>query len=534
MAPVAGQRAALMIDGESLTVADVVAVAREGRPVDLLPHDSLERMTRSASWVQQVVREDRMRVYGVNTGFGHLVRQRIGFEDTRTLSYNVVVSSAAGVDKPFPEDVVRAAMLIRANSLAKGLSGIRPVVVNTLIQMLNAGVTPVVPSKGSVGASGDLAPLAHISMVLCEPPPGKPEDGGMACYRGEILSGREAMARAGIPRIVLEAKEGLALTNGATMTAGIASLAVHDAWNLVRSAEVALAMTLEALCGFTDAFDARPHRARGYPGQQETAANVRKLIEGSGLVNALPDRIQDAYSVRCAPQVLGAVRDALRFITSTVSTEINAAADNPLIFMDLPRENKAISAGNFHGEPLAFAMDLLGIVTAEVASISERRVFRLTNPALSDGLPCMLVTTPGLNSGYMVPHCTAAALVSDNKTLAHPDSVDSIPTSADQEDHVSMCTNAARHATEIVRNSERVVAIEILSATQALDLRPAGTRRSPAADAVHRLVRQRVPPMQEDRSFSAEMEHVAGLVHSGAILSEVAASSGQSAESYFA
>lgn len=524
---------ALVIDGESLSIGDVVAVARGRSKVSLLTQDVVDRMTPSANWVQDVVKKDSLTVYGVNTGFGPLATQRIGAEDTRALSYNVVVACGVGVDEPLPEDVVRAAMLIRANSLVKGFSGVRPVVVDTLIQMINAGVTPFVPAKGSVGASGDLAPLAHIAMVLCETPAGRPDDSGFAFYQSQLLPGREAMARAGIARVVLEAKEGLALTNGATVTAGMACLAAHDAWNLVRNAEVALAMSLEAMLGFTDAFDARPHKVRGHQGQQETASNVRRLVQGSELVNSLPEKIQDAYAMRCAPQVLGAVRDALRFITSTVATEINAASDNPLIFMDLERDNKAISAGNFHGEPLAFAMDFLGIVAAEVASIAERRVFRLTSPALSDGLPAMLVKNPGLNCGYMMPQYTAAALVSDNKTLAHPDSVDSIPTSANQEDHVSMATNAARHAREIIRNSETVVAIEMLSAAQALDLRPPGLRRGKGTEAAHHLIRKNVAVLEEDQSLFNEIRQVTSLVHSGEVVDTVAASAGCTTESFF-
>jgi len=522
----------LALDGENLSIGDMVAVARGAREVSLLSQDVVDRMVPSADWVQDIVKRDTLTVYGVNTGFGPLATERIGPEDTRTLSYNVVVACGVGTDEPLPEEVVRAAMLIRANSLVKGFSGVRPVVVDTLIRMINAGVTPFVPAKGSVGASGDLAPLAHIAMVLCETPAGRADDSGFAFYEGHLLSGREAMARAGIPQVTLEAKEGLALTNGATVTAGMACLAVSDAWNLVRNAEIALAMSLEALLGFTDAFDERPHKARGHRGQMETARNVRSLVEGSELVDSLPAKIQDAYAIRCAPQVLGAVRDALRFIASTVATEINAASDNPLIFMDLERENKAMSAGNFHGEPLAFAMDFLGIVVAEIASIAERRVFRLTSPALSDGLPAMLVKNPGLNCGYMMPQYTAAALVSDNKTLAHPDSVDSIPTSANQEDHVSMGTNAARHAREIIRNSETVVAIEMLSAAQALDLRPLALRRGKGTEAAYRLLRGITATMEEDQSLFNEMRQATALVHSGQLLNVVATSEGCATESF--
>lgn len=524
---------AVILDGESLTIGDVVAVARDGEAVRELDSEQSALMSKSADWVHEMVRHERFVVYGVNTGFGPLARQRISREDTRALSHNVVMACNVGVDDPLPEDVVRAAMLIRANSLVKGYSGVRVEVVNALIRMLNKGVTPVVPAKGSLGASGDLAPLAHIAMVLAEAPDGQTGDGGLAVYEGRVMSGREAMQRAGIPRVVLEAKEGLALTNGATLSAAMACLAVRDAWNLVRNAEVAVALSLEALYGFTDAFTERPHDVRGHQGPKETAYNVRKLVQGSELVDRLPENVQDAYSLRCAPQVLGAVRDALRFVTSTVSVEINGATDNPLIFMDLERDNKVISAGNFHGEPLAFAMDLLGIVVSEIASIAERRVFRLTTPELSNGLPAMLTVDPGLHCGYMMPQYTAAALVSDNKTLAHPDSVDSIPTSANQEDHVSMSANAARHAREIIRNSEKVVAIEMLTAAQALDLRPPELRRGPGTRVAHGVLRQHVERLERDRPFSGDIERVTELVHSGGLLEAIAAEADVLVEEYF-
>ena len=520
------QPPAVTLDGEHLTIEDVVAVARDRRPVGPLPSAVRERMAASAAWVERMVQADDRTVYGVNTGFGPLASERVRREDTRALSYNVVVSCAVGVDDPHPEDVARAAMCIHANGLTKGFSAARPIVAETLIRMLNAGVTPLIPSKGSVGASGDLAPLAHIAMVLCETPAGRPDDSGLARFGGEVLPGHVAMARAGIPRVTLEAKEGLSLTNGTGVTAALACLALHDAWNLVRAAEVVFAVTLDALHGFTDAFDERPHLARAHRGQQETARNIRRLVAGSEMVNSQPQRVQDAYSVRCTPQVLGAVRDALRYVTSVVATEINAATDNPLVFMDLDRENKAMSAGNFHAEPLAFAMDLLGIVAAEVANISDRRIFRLTTPELSNGLPSMLVTQPGLNTGFMVAQCTSAALVSDNKTLAHPDSVDSIPTAANQEDFVSMAPNAARHAREIIRNAEKVVAIELLAAIQALDLRPGNLKRGLASEAVYPLVRERARMMEQDRSLYREMAALSELVHSGALPRAVALRAG--------
>jgi histidine ammonia-lyase len=403
-------------------------------------------------------------------------------------------------------------MLIRANTLAKGYSGVRVEVVETLIKMLNRRVHPIVPEKGSVGASGDLAPLSHMALVLMGE--------GEAFYQGKRMSGKTAMRKAGLEPIRLEAKEGLALNNGTAFTAAIASLLISDAENLVKNAEIALAMSLEALCGIKDAFNEKIHRARRHDGQQRVARNVLNLIEGSKLVDSKPDKVQDAYSLRCAPQVIGAARDALAFIRMVVENEINAATDNPLIFLDLDGENKAISGGNFHGEPLAFAMDLLGIVVAEIGNIAERRIFRLLDRNLNEGLPEMLVKSTGLNSGLMLLQYTAAALVSDNKTLAHPDSVDSIPTCANQEDHVSMSLNAARHAREILWNVERIIAIEMFCAAQALDFREK-EMLGRGTGAAYSKIRQEVSHIEEDRIMHRDIEKIVALIHKGEIVQEV-------------
>lgn len=459
----------LSIDGGSLTIEDVVDVARHGRKVELSPH-AVEQVERCRAWVDEVVGEGKLTVYGLTTGYGSLAEVNIPHDRLEALSRNMIMSHAAGVGPPLDEEVVRATMLVRANTLAKGYSGIRLGTLNTLVEMLNRGVHPVMPEKGSVGASGDLAPLSHLVLAL-----GKDMDGGEAFYRGRRMEAREAMREAGIEQVTLKAKEGLALNNGATVSAALATLALYDSEMLVKNAEIALAMSLEAMRGVSDAFHEKVHAARGHDGQIRCAADVTRLLEGSELIDSTP-RVQDAYSLRCAPQVIGAVRDALAYVRLVLSTEINAATDNPLIFLDLPpsRENKTISCGNFHGEPVALAADMLSMAVAEVGNIAERRTFRLLDNTLSAGLPPMLVEESGLNNGLMMAQYVAAALVSENKTLAHPDSVDSIPTSANQEDHVSMSTNAARHAREVVHNVQQIVGIEMLCAAQALDFRTAG------------------------------------------------------------
>ncbi len=497
------------LDGEQLTIEDVVAVARHGEKVAPLASRVEERMRASYQWVEHTVQEGKTTIYGVNTGFGPLATVSIPPDQTRKLSRNLILSCLAGVGEPLAPEVVRAMMLIRANSLAKGYSGVRPVVVATLIEMLNRGVTPYVPAKGSLGASGDLAPLAHIAVVLTRD--GEAADGGYsgkAWYRGELLSGAEAMRRAGLERLVLEAKEGLALSNGTTFMAAAGALGVYDAEILLEQAEVAAALSLEALLGISAAFHPALHRANNQPGQSATAANLLRLIEGSRLIDSVPQKVQDAYSLRCTPQVLGPVRDTLAFLRARFTGAINAASDNPLIFVDLPGEGpRAVSGGNFHGQGPAMWLDFLAIAVAEIGDISERRTFRLLDPALNGGLPAMLVHSSGLDSGLMIPQYTAAALVSDNKTLAHPDSVDSIPSSANQEDHVSMGANAARHALEVIDNVRHIVAIEMITAAQAIDLRPDGPARlGRGTRAAYHTIRQHVPFMQHDRETTPDIQ----------------------------
>ncbi|MBC8446046.1 MAG: histidine ammonia-lyase [Chloroflexi bacterium] len=513
------------LTGETLTIEDVVAVARHGARVAPLSRTVRDRMQRSRDWVEAAIRQDGKVVYGVNTGFGSLATQQIAPEQTRQLSRNLVLTCVCGIGRPLPVELVRAMMTIRVNMLAKGLSGARPLVAQTLVDMLNAGVTPVVPRKGSLGASGDLAPLAHIAVVMTRDI--EDENGGysgQAWLGDKLLSGAEAMARAGIGRLILEAKEGLALTNGLDFMSAAGAVAVHDAENLVRHAEIAAALSLEALLGLSAAFHPALHAASGQPGQQKTAANIRTLIEGSRLVDSDPGRVQDAYSLRCIPQVLGPIRDALAFLRQRFTVALNAASDNPLIFLDLPGDSsgRAISGGNFHGQGPAMWLDFLGIALAEAASIAERRVFRLLTPELSGGLPSMLVPTSGLDSGLMMVQYTAAALVSDNKTLAHPDSVDSIPSCANQEDHVSMGPNAARHALEIVDNVRHVIAIELLTAVQGIDLRPDGPAHlGRGTAAAYAAVRERVNFLAHDRETTPDIESLADLIHSGELLEAV-------------
>jgi histidine ammonia-lyase len=512
----------LLLDGHTLHIKDLVNVARAAQPVQL-DEEARARVAACRAWVDQVVTQGQPTVYGINTGFGIFARISVDSADSQTLSRNLILSHAAGAGDPLPEDVVRAAMLVRANTLALGHSGIRPETLDTLIAMLNAGVHPVIPEKGSLGASGDLAPLSHLALTICRDANDPDSDSGEAIYHGQRMSGAAAMHAAGIPRVVIGAKEGLALNNGTTFSTAITALAWHDVHRVVRTAEIALALSLEAIRGTSAAFEERLHQARRHPGQIASAANIRRITAGSTLMDQ-GGRVQDAYSLRCGPQVMGAVRDVLNFVRTTLETEINAASDNPLLFIDRPGDNKAISGGNFHGEPIAFAADFLGIAASEVGNLAERRIFRLTDSNLNDGLPSMLVEEGGLNSGLMLAQYTAAALVADNKVLAHPDSVDSIPTSADQEDHISNSMNAARHAREIVRNVEHIVGIELVCAAQAIDLR---LRQSPGAkpgvgtQAAYQCLRADIAPLERDRLLYPDLNKAGQLVHEGAVLRAV-------------
>jgi len=503
----------IIIDGNTLTLEQLEAVAG-GSPV-ALDAEARGRMLQSRAWVEEIV-DSATPVYGINTGFGIFADRSIPPQATARLNRNLILSHAVGTGPVFPAEVVRAAMLIRANTLALGHSGARPEVVETLLEMLNRRVTPVIPSQGSLGSSGDLAPLSHLALVFTRDEADLEEESGWADL-GEApsqrLSGKEAMRRAGIERLVLGPKEGLAISNGATFSAALGALAVRRAQHLLDVAEVSLAMSLEAMLGASAAYDPRLHQARRHPGQIAVAERVRDLTEGSSLLDAA-GRVQDAYSLRCAPQVQGAARDALEYAARVIENEINAATDNPLLFGPC----HALSGGNFHGEPVGLALDFLAIAMAEVAAISERRIFRLTDAKLNAGLPPMLVDTPedaGLNSGMMMPQYTAASLVLENATLAHPDSVHSLPTSAEQEDHNANSLTAARHAWQVLENTAHVLAIEVYCAGRALDLR---LRQMPEARpgrgvaAAHARLRREVPYRPGDAWWGPEIERTRSLI----------------------
>jgi len=484
------------LDGHILRIDDVVAVARREEPVELT--DAACKAVRHSRQTLEAFVEDPTRlVYGVNTGFGRLVSERISAAEITQLQENLIFSHSAGVGALLSEEVVRAAMLLRINSLAKGYSGVRLELLNTLVTMLNRKVHPAVPSKGSLGASGDLAPLAHIAAVLL----GK----GRAVYNGEHLSGKAAMDRAGIEPIRLEAKEGLALINGTPVMCALGALAVADSEHLCDISDAVGALSVFVLDGSPRAFAKSIQDARPHPGQIASAKTLRELLE---TVPASPrEGVQDAYSLRCIPQVHGAVRTALDHAAGVIETEINSATDNPLVF---PDSGEILSGGNFHGEPIALVTDYLKLAMAELGSISERRINRLLHPDLNGDLPPFLVQDAGLNSGYMIAQYTAAALASENKVLAHPSSVDSIPVSGDQEDHVSMGTNAARHLRTVVENVGTILAVELLCGCQANEYI---ARPLPAALAdLYAAVRQRVPALSKDEEIHRHIKTSTGLI----------------------
>ena len=492
------------LDGASLTMEQLIRAAR-GREAARIADSAHAPMDRARAYVEKKLDEGSV-VYGLTTGFGKFSDTFISRADAARLQRNLIKSHACGMGEPLPDEAVRAVMLLRANALCRGNSGIRRSVVDALLCMLNAGVHPVIPEKGSLGASGDLAPLAHMALALVGE--------GEAFYEGERLPGAEALRRAGLAPVELAAREGLALINGTQVMTAVGGLAAYDAKELCLTADVACALSSEALTGITSAFDPRLHALRPHAGQVASAANLMKLLAGSSLAKPVqPGRVQDAYSLRCAPQVHGACRDAVDYVLGAVEIEMNSVTDNPLVF---PDEDEAVSGGNFHGEPMALAFDFLGIAAAELADISERRTERLVNPALSNGLPAFLTQNGGLNSGYMIAQYAAASMVSENKVLAHPASVDSIPSSANQEDHVSMGTIAARKAAAILDNAGKVVAIELACACQALGLR-GEENMSPAARAVYGAVRGAVPPVGEDAILYPYLAAAEALIKSGAI-----------------
>jgi histidine ammonia-lyase len=493
---------AVEIDGDHLSLENVEEVAFGGAKVRIHPR-AASKIRRCRRYVEKIVDQGKT-VYGINTGFGSLCRKRIGKKDIEKLHENLILSHAISVGPVFSEEEVRAIMLLRANVLAKGFSGVRLEVVQTLVEMLNKGLHPMIPEKGSVGASGDLAPLAFMALPLI----GK----GWVFYQNRLMEGKKALRKAGVSPLKLAAKEGLALINGTCVMTAIGVLSLLKTERLAELADMAGAMSLEAVLATPAAFDSNIQKVRRHTGQRRSAENLVRLIQGSQIREFHKDctRVQDPYSFRCMPQVHGAVRDTLSYVRSVLETEINSATDNPLIF---PEQNKVISAGNFHGEPVALALDFMSIAASELASISERRIAALMNPAISD-LPAFLTKEPGLNSGFMMAQTTAASLVSENKCLSHPASVDSIPTSNDQEDHVSMGTIAARKAREVVNNTEEVLAIEFLAASQGIDFR-APLKPGEIIHRIHRRIRKCVPSLTEDRLLVIDLVKMKELMRRG-------------------
>ena len=493
---------------EGMNLGELVAVARKGAKVGLT-EQARKNILKARALVEKWVKEGRI-VYGVTTGFGALSDVAITKDETRQLQENLLMSHAAGVGPVLDAETVRAVMALRIKDLARGNSGIRVQTVERLIDLLNRGVYPVVPEKGSVGASGDLAPLAHLALVLI----GR----GEAFYKGERLKGGEALKRCGLRPLELESGEGVALVNGTQVMTGIGGLATFDAIRLSKVADIAAAMSLEVLMGSRTEFNQRIHKLRPHPGQAAAAHNMERLTRNSEIISSHKDcsRVQDAYTLRCSPQVHGASRDAIGYVEKVIETEMNSSTGNPLIFSE---RGDFLLGGNFHGQPVALALDFLCMAVSEIASISERRVERLVNPFLS-GLPAFLVNHGGLNSGFMIAQYTAASLVSENKILSHPACVDSIPTSANKEDHVSMGTISARKVREVVRNSENVLAIELLCAAQALDL---FTNMKPGKGtlAAYHAIRNIVPHLEKDRVLSPDIERIVGLIKEGVLLDAV-------------
>jgi histidine ammonia-lyase len=498
------QRVSLVIDGTQLDVHQVAAVAREQQTVEVA-ESAWAGIEASRAVVDKIVAAGEV-AYGITTGFGEFAHVSIDAGQVETLQRNLIMSHAVGVGEPLPAEVVRAMMLIRVNTLVKGFSGVRRVLIERLVALLNGGVLPMIPSRGSVGASGDLAPLAHMALPIVGL--------GRVSYEGVEMLASEALAKIGLEPLPLAAKEGLALINGTQLMAAIGSLTVVDAENLVLDAQIVGAMSLEALMGSMAPLDARVHELRPHVGQGIVAANMRKLTTGSSIMesHAHCSRVQDAYSLRCMPQVLGACRDLIKRARHVIEIELNSVNDNPIVFPN----GDIISQGNFHGEPLAFVLDGLSVGLAEIASISERRIERMVNPDLSEGLRPFLVESGGLNSGYMIAQYVAAALVSENKIYAHPASVDSIPTSANQEDHVSMGSIAALKLAPVLSNVRSVVAIEAMCAAQGLDFKgDEGLQAGPGGVAAHAEVRKHVKRLEGDRILSDDVRALEIMLQGG-------------------
>jgi histidine ammonia-lyase len=500
----------LKLNGNNLTFDDLREVVYENRPVILAP-DAREKVDAARAVVDKLVRENRV-AYAITTGVGKLSDVHIEPAQNRQLQLNLIRSHSAGVGEPLSEAETRAMMVLRANSLAKGFSGVRAEVINLLCEMVSRKVHPVIPSQGSVGASGDLAPLAHLALAMIGE--------GQVVYEGASMNSVEAMRRAQIKPLVPEAKEAISLINGTQAMLAVGTLSLLGAENLAATADVLGAMTLDALRGTDVAFDERIHSARPHTGQMKVAENLRRLIAGSEIRQSHKDctRVQDAYSLRCIPQVHGAVRDTLDFCRRTFDVEMNSAVDNPLVFVQKGQAmGDVISGGNFHGQPLAFALDYLAIVLTALAGISERRIERLVNPALNENLPPFLAPDAGINSGFMMPQVTAAALASENKVLAHPASVDSITTSGNKEDYVSMGMAAAIKLKKVVANTTHVLAIEACAAAQAIDFL-APLKTSPLLQRAHAAIRKVSPKIEQDRIFASDFARIAEVIRAGGIL----------------
>lgn len=495
----------LLLDGSSLTIEDFITVTRGHRKVGLT-EESKVAVLKARELVDRFVAENRV-VYGLTTGFGKFCDVTIGEDETAALQRNLITSHCCGVGEPFPEDIVRGIILLRVNALAKGYSGIRLETLESLMGMLNEDVVPYVPEKGSLGASGDLAPLSHVALTLIGQ--------GEAYYKGELMDGTEAMNKAGVPIITLSAKEGLALNNGTQVMTSVGCHTIYDAYNLIRQANGIAMLSFEALTGITDAYFEGTHKIRNQVGQIACAKNFLELLDGSNNTTVQGElRVQDAYSLRCLPQIHGASLDCLNYVKSIVENEINAVTDNPIIFVD---DERVVSGGNFHGQPMAITFDFLKVGLAELANVSERRVERMVNPALSNGLPAFLTEKGGVNSGFMIVQYSAASLVSENKVLAHPASVDSIPSSANQEDHVSMGTIAARQAREIMGNVRKVLAMELLTACQALDLR-GNKGLGKGTEVFYNKTRAVVERLGEDRVMYHDIDKVEKLILSNELI----------------
>jgi histidine ammonia-lyase len=496
---------AIKIDGDNLSLEQFDQVARGRKRVELSTA-AVAKIRNCRSVLEGFLHSDKP-YYGINTGFGALAQRRIEKKDLKKLQKNLIKSHTAGVGPNLPADIVRGIILLRANVLAKGYSGVRLEVVQLLLDLLNKDINPLIPAKGSVGASGDLAPLSHLAMVLIGE--------GDVVYRNREQNSVAAFKQAGLQPLVLVEKEGLALINGTQVMTAIGIFNLREAENLAKVADIAGAMTFEAQLGNPSPFCEEIQNVRRHPGQMESAGNIRRLIKASPLWNSHQGRkkVQDAYSIRCIPQVHGAVRDTLKYVRRVLEIETNSATENPLIF---PDQKIILSGGNFHGEPVAFAMDFLSIAMTELGNISERRIDRLINPASNMGLPNFLIADNGLNSGFMIVHVTATALASENKSLAHPASVDNIPTSANQEDHVSMGTIGARQAREIIGNLTYILAIELMAAAQALDFYE--LKSSPPLESVKALIRKQVPFLNEDTRMDIHIRQIVDLIESGKLL----------------